>query len=294
MGDLIVIHYDTFGKWIGGFFSLIWIIYFIGISILVLRSFIQVVQVWMFPDLNVIYLSIVYCILVYYVITGGFRVVAGVSFLGMVIPSYLILTILYLLEYTDFRNLLPVWNHSVQDLLIATKQMTFSYIGFATLLMFYPYIKDPEKSKIWAHGGNVITVGLYLILIVISLAYFAADHLTKLYWPTLTMWKTIEMPFVERFEYVGISSWGLVILPNICLSYWAASRGARQLFRISQRKALIIILLITVGANYLLKTQKQVEQITTYYSQFSFYLLLVYLPLLLIIVYFRFKRRKKS
>ncbi|MGP4072105.1 GerAB/ArcD/ProY family transporter [Piscibacillus sp. B03] len=293
-GDLITIHYDVFGKWIGGFLSLIWIFYFIGIGIIVLRSFVQVVQVWMFPDISVLTISIVYCILIYYIVSGGFRVVAGICFLGMVVPAYLIFTIFYMFEYSDFRNLLPIWDHSLKEMILATREMTFSYIGFATLLIFYPYIKDAKKSKVWSHGGNILTLLLYLLLIIVSIAYFTTDHLIKLYWPTLTMWKNVEMPFVERFEYVGISSWGLIILPNVCLAFWAASRAVRQLIRMSQRYALIAILLITLGASYLLKTQKQVEILTTYYSYFSFYLLVGYLPLLLIIVFFKLGRRKKG
>ncbi len=52
-GDLITIHYDLFGKWLGGLLSLVWIIYFWLIGITVLRSFIEIVQVWMFPDISV-------------------------------------------------------------------------------------------------------------------------------------------------------------------------------------------------------------------------------------------------
>ncbi|WP_175614850.1 GerAB/ArcD/ProY family transporter [Piscibacillus halophilus] len=158
----------------------------------------------------------------------------------------------------------------------------------------FPFLKNAKKSKKWAHGGNLLTMLLYLLIMVVSLAYFTTDHITRLYWPTLTMWKSVELPFVERFEYVGISSWGLIILPSICLAFWAASRGARQLFRVSQRHALIIILIITFISNIFLTSKNQIEQLTTYYSYISFYLLIVYVPLLFIVVYFRLGRRKQS
>ncbi|WP_432759418.1 hypothetical protein [Bacillus methanolicus] len=32
------------------------------------------------------------------------------------------------------------------------------------------------------------------------------------------------MPFVERLEYIGISSCLLIILPNICVAIWISSR----------------------------------------------------------------------
>ncbi|WP_268870704.1 GerAB/ArcD/ProY family transporter [Alkalihalobacillus hemicellulosilyticus] len=50
-GDLMSIHQQIFGKWLGNILSFIAMVYFIGITITVLRSYIEVVQVWMFSDL---------------------------------------------------------------------------------------------------------------------------------------------------------------------------------------------------------------------------------------------------
>ncbi|WP_194840915.1 GerAB/ArcD/ProY family transporter [Filobacillus milosensis] len=292
-GDLITIHYDVFGRWIGGLFSFVWIIYFWTIGVIVLRTYLQVIQVWMFQEINIIVVTLIFSLLLYYLITGGFRVVVGVCFLGTVIPSYLIFSLFYTMDYTNFKRLLPVWNHSTTDILLATQEMTFSFIGFTVLLMYYPYLKKANKTKLWGHGGNFLTLCLYIIIMVFSLAYYTKGHLLRQKWPTLTMWKSIELPFVERFEYIGISSWALIILPNICLAFWAASRGARQLFRFSQRKALIIMLSLNLLANYLIKTQKEIETINKLLSQFAFYLFLIYIPFLFIFSYLRLGRRKQ-
>ncbi|WMX58567.1 GerAB/ArcD/ProY family transporter (plasmid) [Peribacillus sp. R9-11] len=36
--------------------------------------------------------------------------------------------------------------------------MVFQFLGFETLLMFYPFIKNPEKSKKWARFGVLFTI----------------------------------------------------------------------------------------------------------------------------------------
>ncbi|MUK89190.1 GerAB/ArcD/ProY family transporter [Ornithinibacillus sp. L9] len=292
-GDLITIHYDVFGKWIGGFFSLVWILYFWAIGIIVLRTYVEVIQVWMFQDISVIFFTITFLLLVYYIVSGGFRIVTGISFLGVVIPAYLLLTLIYPLNQTEFRNILPIWDHSTTEILLASKDMTLSFLGFSTLLMFYPYLKHANKSKLWVHGANFITMFIYLGIMIISLAYFSQKHLLRYHSPTLTMWKSVELPFVERFEYVGISSWALIILPNICLAFWAASRGMRQLFRFSQRKALIGMLLFTIFPVYIIKEREHIEVLNDYISHFGFYLITCYLPILLVVTYFRKGRRKK-
>ncbi|WP_240468555.1 GerAB/ArcD/ProY family transporter [Gracilibacillus sp. YIM 98692] len=290
-GDLITIHYDLFGKWLGGIFSLIWIIYYWAIGLVVIRSYLEVVQVWMFPDISIWQFSLIFLSLVYYLLIGGFRVVTGICFLGVVIPAYLLLTLIFPIEFTEFRNLLPIWNHSLKDISLATKDMTLSYLGLSTLLMFYPYLKNPERSQKWAHGGNLLTMLLYAGLMILSIAYFGQGYLSRIIWPTLTMWKIVELPFVERFEYVGISSWALIILPNICLSFWAASRGVRQLLRFSQRKALIGMLLMTWIIIYFLQERQQIEMLSSYVSMTGFYLIVIYLPLLFVFSYLRLLRR---
>ncbi|MFD2045049.1 GerAB/ArcD/ProY family transporter [Ornithinibacillus salinisoli] len=292
-GDLITIHYDVFGKWIGGLFSLVWILYYWSIGLIVIRSYVEVIQVWMFQDISVIFFTLVFLLLVYYIVVGGFRVVTGISFLGIVIPAYLLLTLFYPLGQTEFRNILPIWDHSTTEILLASKDMSLSYLGFSTLLMFYPYLKQANKSKMWVHGGNFITMLIYLGIMILSLAYFTNKHLLRHNWPTLTMWKSVELPFVERFEYVGISSWALIILPNICLAYWAASRGMRQLFRFSQRKALIGMLIISLFLVYMIRKREQIEVLNDYVSHIGFYLITCYLPILLVVTYFRKRRGKK-
>mgnify|MGYP003498104754 FL=1 len=69
-GDITVIHRDLFGKWIGGLFSLFFVVYLLFFSITVLRTFIEVIQVWMFPEIKVWSFSLVFFFLSYYVFSG--------------------------------------------------------------------------------------------------------------------------------------------------------------------------------------------------------------------------------
>lgn len=293
-GDLITIHFDYFGKWTGGVLSIVWIIYFATVGMTVLRNYIEIIQVWMFPDISVILFSSFFLLLVYYLIIGGFRIVTGICFIGVLIPSYLFLTFFYPLEYAEIRHLLPVWNHTLKDIVISTKNMMLSYLGFSTILMFYPYIKHPERSMKWAFLGNFTTLMLYTFLIIISILYFGEGYLSINIWPSLTMWKIVELPFVERFEYIGISSWSLIILPNICLAFWASSRGMRQLFKFSQRKALIGIMLITIVINHFLKEREHIEIFNTYVSYIGIVLCALYLPFLLTVIFIINWRKKND
>lgn len=46
--DLVAIHKDLFGKWVGNVFNILFILYLIMISIILIRTYLEVIQVWMF------------------------------------------------------------------------------------------------------------------------------------------------------------------------------------------------------------------------------------------------------
>ncbi|APH05534.1 GerAB/ArcD/ProY family transporter [Bacillus weihaiensis] len=284
-GNIITLHKEVLGKWVGGFFSLILALYFGFGAITVLRTYIEIVEVWMFPDLNVWIFSIFFLLLVFYIISGGFRVVAGISFFGIVLPMYLLFTFLFPIQFSDFSNLLPIFNHSVKDIAISTKHMSLTIIGFEALLVFYPFIKNIEKSKKWAHLAVVFSTFIYTLVIIISLIYFSEEQLQKNVWATLTIWKIVEFPFVERFEYIGIANWCLIILPNVCLSLWCASRCLKDAFKFNQKYTLVVILLIALLTNTLSKTREQISLLNDVVGEVGFYIIVGYIPFMFVVTW---------
>ncbi len=294
-GNIITVHRTLFGKWIGGFLSVVLALYFCLLAITVLRTYIEIVQVWMFTDLNVWVFALVFFILVYYIITGGFRVVTGICFFGVILPIYVLFTFLFPLEFSDLSNLAPPLNHSIKDFAQSTKSMSLTIIGFEALLVFYPFIKNPEKSKKWAHISVAFGTVIYTVIMMISLAYFSEEQLQKNVWATLTIWKIIEMPFVERFEYIGIANWCLIILPNVCLTIWCASRCLKDTFKVNQRIVLIFVLLVSFIVVSFSQTREHINILNDLVGQLGFYMMFAYIPFIFIFnsIMKKVKRRKR-
>ena len=293
-GDLISIHQQTFGKWLGNLLSILFILFLLSQTITVLRSYIEIVQVWMFPSLKTWPFALIMLFAVYYVVSSGFRVVAGVCFLAVIFPSYLILTFFVPIGFSNFRNLLPVFDHSLVEMAQSIKGTALAFSGFELLLFYYPFIKQPECSQKWAHFGNLITTSLYLLIMVVTLAFFEPEYLKTVIWPTLMMWKIIELPFVERFEIIGVTSWAVVMIPIICLMFWAASRGIKEMYKVKQRKSLIILLLICFIMNGFLSEREMIQQYNEWQTEFGFYLIFLYIPVLFVCYQIRYKVRKKG
>lgn len=293
-GNIVTVHKDIFGKKIGGFLSFLLSLYFCLMAITVLRTYVEIVEVWMFPDLNLWLFSIIFLLLVYYIISGGFRVVTGISFFGVVLPSYLLLTFLFPIQFSEIKNLFPILNHSVKDIAISTKEMSLTVIGFEALLVYYPFIKNVNKSKKWAHMAVAFSTLLYTFISIITIIYYSEEQLGKNVWATLTIWKIVEMPFVERFEYIGIANWILVILPNICLALWAASRCLKDVFKFNQKYSLIFFMLIAYFAVNMSETREQISLMNAIVGQVGFYIMFVYIPIMFFLTFIINKVKEKK
>lgn len=102
--------------------------YIVLLGATTLHTYIEVVHVWMFPSISSWVIAGAFLGLCYYIVTGGFRVVAGIGFFGIVIPSILIFTFFYPLQYADFRNLFPIAQHSFLEIMKGMKGNMFSFL----------------------------------------------------------------------------------------------------------------------------------------------------------------------
>ena len=293
-GDLIDIHQQAYGKWLGNLLSIGVMFYFIITTITILRSYIEVVQVWIFPDLPTWSLVLPFIMLTFYVVMGGFRTVVGISFFSVILPAYLVLTFLFPLKFARWENLGPFFDVGIQPLFSASLKMTLSYVGFSILLVFHPYVKDGMNTQKWAQLGTLATTLLYLFIEIVSIAYYSPDQFKIVTWPTLGLWKIAELPFVERFEFIGISTWLLVILPNITILLWAASRIGKRVFGYKQKYFLVISLIIVFIGCIFFEKRENINQLKNNVSTIGKYYNFVYIPLLFIIHSISVKVRKSK
>jgi spore germination protein (amino acid permease) len=282
-GDIIYIHQKLFGKWIGNILSLGLILYALFAAITVFRTYLEIIQVWMFPKLNLWFFSFVFMLLAYYAISGGFRIISGVTVLSFAVLLVICPFFLFALEFSEFQNMLPVMKHTIPEVLGGAKAMTLSYLGFEAILLYYPFIKKAKRSQRWAHAGVSITIFFYLYLGIISFAFYSEEQLSRTIWGTLSLFKIIEMPFVERFEYIGISLWAILVLANVLISVWVCSHGSKRIFKINPNIPLVITLIIIVIVSNFITSRTGVNTMNNYMANAGFYLLVAYVPFIFIV-----------
>jgi hypothetical protein len=186
-----------------------------------------------------------------------------------------------------------LFDESIKDYLSATKNMMLSYLGFETVLVFYPFIKNAKKSQKFAHYANIFTFMMYLLITLFSFAFFSEEQLSRNIWATLSMVKIVQVSFVERFDFIFVSMWCIVILPNITLAIWCSSRVAKLMLNVRQHYTLIAVLAIALLACILLNTRFKINMLNNYTNKVGFYLAISYIPLLFVVTFFR-KMLKKD
>lgn len=129
---------------------------------------------------------------------------------------------------------------------------------------------------------------------IVSIVYYSAEEeILRNKWATLAMWKIVELPFVERFEYIGIASWSLVILPNICVMLWSAKRGITEIFGITEKKAIISVLVVMFFIVNVIVDKEDIQLLNKIINTYALGIVFCYIPVLYLITFVRdlWKRR---
>jgi spore germination protein (amino acid permease) len=274
--DIYGIHHDVYGKWLGKVFNSFYTLYCLMLFVIIITNYIEVIQTWVFPDLPTWILSMSILLLVIYGVTGGLRVIVGASFFSVVLSLWMFGLFGYSLRFTDIHHLLPVMETNIVSILKATHKMTLSLLGFEILYAIYPFMKEKDKVQKYTHFGIAATTILYLIIMLISIAYFSPGQLENTIWATLSLFKIVKLPVIERMEYVVITFWLLIILPNLMLYMWAAVRGIKRTFEKRTKGFVWIFSLVIFFTSFIFNTRSKIDSMNNSFSSLAFYLMICY------------------
>lgn len=287
--DILAIHDLCLGRILGKVISTGLVLYFLLLFVVVFRTYIEIIQLWIFPWISTWELGLFIGFIIYYFVSGGFRILTGLAFFGVVLPSILFFTLYFPLRYAHLDNLIPILNHSFIDILKSSKSASLVFVGFETLVVYLPYIKNPEKSKKWAHIALLYTTFLYVVITLVTLVYYSQGQLQETLWPTISMAKIIELPFIERFEYIFIFTWFLVILPTVCIPIWSCTRLLKKMYKMRPKLSLPCLMIFIYIVSICIENRAMVDTLGNLTNEISFYFVFLYIPAL----FFLFSIRRR-
>ncbi|MBP1947379.1 GerAB/ArcD/ProY family transporter [Virgibacillus litoralis] len=294
--DIFGIQVDIFGKWLGKILGTLYIIYFAAALLSVILTYIDVVKVFIFPEISSLIIGVLLISLIIYCIYGGLKVIIGVVFIFFFSAHWLLFLLYEPAIRMELDHFQPFFQASFPELLKGARATAYSFAGFEILLLIYPFIQNKESAKFPAYFGAFWSFGLLLIGTVISIGYFSAVQLKELEWAVLSLFKIVSLPFVERFDYIVVAEWMMVALPNMILLMWAITYGIKRMYKVPQTKTLFITSFILLILIAFMSNHNIIIRLTDLVAKVGFWVVYVYPFILFPIVLLkkRWQRKKES
>lgn len=284
--DIFGIQVDIFGKVFGKILGTIYIIYFIGGLLSVLTTYTLAIQIFIYPSLPAFFIGILIMSLVVYAVLGGIRVIVGVVFIFGILTPWIFFLLYDPITRMDFLHFRPMFHTPVTDLLKGARTSAYNFLGVEFLFVIYPFIENKRKAKLPVYLSVTTSALIVLVTTIISIGYYSLHDFKKMDWPVLRLFKSVSLPFLERFDYIVIVQWMMVVIPSIVLLMWAITHGTKRLYKIPQKVTLYIMAILLIISNSLLKYSYQIAKVTQLISKIGFWIVFVYpfflLPLVLI------------
>ncbi|WP_028390892.1 GerAB/ArcD/ProY family transporter [Bacillus cihuensis] len=288
------------GKVLGKGLAFLYILYFVYFSARLLRSFGEILGIFVYPFTPLIFINIFMVIVVVYTVRKGIEVLSRTAELLFIVLLFLSVTGLILVSSSgliNIHNLTPVLENGISPILKNVFTETL-YIPFGELIVFtmiFPYLNSSKKVK----SIGVVSV----ILSGMNLAFGAAlnigvlgTHLASRYqFPLLTTMQSIQiLQFLERLDVYFLIALIIGCFFKIALFFYAAVIGISDLFKIREPSQVsyplgfvVLFLSIQMASTYSEQLQEELK-ILPLAIQLPFQ---VIIPILLLIIAF-FKNKK--
>ncbi|RYM02133.1 spore gernimation protein [Sporolactobacillus sp. THM7-7] len=291
--DIFSINQRFFGRWLGGAMNVIPLIYLALFGFVLLRSYIQILQIWIFPQLPTWGYVIIYCLMVWYIVIGGIRTVTGISLLSFFFMLPVFFTFLTSVRGAHYANILPMFDHGPVEILKGFKACTHSYLGCPMVFFFYPFLKRPERAEKWSYFSLLLMTYTYVTMMILGLLYFSQGEIKTLVWPTMSYWKTF-VPILDSVDVFFVIYWLWILLPSTCFAAWALSRGMKRVFYLKQKHALVFVLIGFICASEWVRDAREINWLTKVFAELGFYTFFVYIPFLFVYQWIFYKVRRKN
>ncbi|MBD2846774.1 endospore germination permease [Paenibacillus sp. IB182496] len=144
-------------------------------------------------------------------------------------------------------NLLPLWGNDATALSVTHGILTIAslfQVAFVVTIVI-PHMKQPQKALKASSWGVVIAGGLYVAIVLATIAVFGSEETRLLIWPTLELAKTTSLPanILERLDAAFLAIWVTAVFTTLLSTYYLTIHAISQLFRLKDHRLLTYFVL---------------------------------------------------
>lgn len=231
----------AFGKWMGKFIGILYLIFPTVLAALILWNIGDFTVTQIIPDTPINAILIMFMFVVIYGARHGLEPIfrTGEVFIPWVLGLFTLI-ILLLIPVIELKNMSPLLEGGIRSILAGSYQIIgFPFFELVTFLMIIPHLdkKDNTKKALMtgtAIGGLVLSIiTLYCILIL------GPDFTGRNTFPTYVIGKKISIgDFLERIEIIIAIIWFLSIYFKLAITFYAVCIGLAKIFSLQDYRPL--------------------------------------------------------
>lgn len=264
--DIIDISEYLGGKVFKNIVGIIFILYFLASSSILLRNFCESLKIIYYPMTNIVFILALFIIAICTVNRLDFNasLKTNLLILPLVLASILFLFFANMNKFVPQR-IFPIFGDGLFDTFVLGLSNLAAFGGIAYLYFLPPFLKEPEKMKKIA----ILSIGIsaiYLILCVATLLFMFSffintNEITPLYNAT----RYIEFgSFFQRLESVFLLIWILAFACYLSIASKFAMNIFKKLTNIETKKPLVDIFgILILGISLLPKNYAISEKFET-------------------------------
>ncbi|MCY9663892.1 spore germination protein [Paenibacillus alginolyticus] len=271
-----------FGKWVGKSLSVIWILYAAYAASVVMFSTINMIKLWIVPEVRDFILMILFIIPIYIITKQGIRVIGIFAEIVFIVSLWMPFLLLYAFKDSHWLFLLPIGKEGFFPILSTVKSTILSFLGFELAFILYPFLTDKKSASKGILIANSLSMIIFVTVTVISFVRFSPDEIKDYAYPTLNLLKLIQLPFLERLEIIFLSIYLCTLFMTIIPYLYTAALGASQLCgKQDHRNVLRILMCLWVLSSFIfIPSSSQINQMGKSWGAAGTYVAYVF-PILL-------------
>ncbi|WP_419887933.1 GerAB/ArcD/ProY family transporter [Neobacillus niacini] len=296
---IITYSQDIIGKWLGRIFSIFVIIFFLILTSLTAREFGAVVVTGVLRETPLEVTVIVMLLLASISCRNNINVFAYIHnlYVPMILAPVLIV-VAFSLKNANPLYLRPIffgsdlWNMAGGMLTVAAL-----FQGSFIITMIIPSMKSPKKAIKASFWGILISGGLYLLIVIATVAIFGPEEIKQIFWPTLELARTTAIPgnILQRLDIIFLAVWVLAVFTTLFSSYYFTIHSIKELFRLKDHKVLSYFILPCV---FFLAMAPQnilhMYEIIQFIGRIGLLITILYPAVLLLMDFLKSWRRKRN
>lgn len=233
---LFVINVKLLTKPIGKLVNLILIIYAVLVVSNVSYEYLRLVQIVSLPESTITMTSIFFFLVLISIVYGGIKLIARFCIFSFFMTGWMACFLLWPMSKGIWIDAISNFNYGVEHWLSGIHESTPAFIGFELILFFFPYIMNQKKAYIDAITGLWMALFFFISVTLACVIYFSVWQLENTIYPVLSVYKAVELSFLDRIENFGLSLWVFLTLSTCAAYLWVAKRGLDSLISKNKNK----------------------------------------------------------